>query len=76
MLILLSKEYSVFDIKERKIRKRGRGEDINRLKWGIIIQREESKVIIGLARGYNHLNSEQSREGKPTLHLKLILGKS
>lgn len=67
-------EYIIMDLKNKNIKKRGKGnKDKNRvekLKWAHIIDREGDWLAIVLGKGYNHLNSEQSRKGKPNLHFK------
>ena len=69
-----SKEYLMFDIKERKSRKRA-SDKTSQLRWSCMLDQEDNRALVALARGFNHCNKEQSREGKPTLHFKVVGGK-
>jgi hypothetical protein len=72
LLVTTPKEQVVYDLVEQAIRKRMKGNNISMLKWGQIIDRKNSIATIFLARGYNHFNQAQSKEGKPNVHFKNI----
>lgn len=74
LAITMFDEYILMDLKERAIKKRGKGNrDKNRvekLKWTHIIDRENDCLAVALGKGYNYINVDQSRLGKPNLHFK------
>lgn len=71
ILIITSQLYYLFDIDERRVKKVGSGKGIKMMKWGLILDRQQTVFLNCFAKGYNHFNNEESRTGKPTLHFKI-----
>jgi hypothetical protein len=76
LLIATCEEYILFNLGEKAIVKRGRGSKeknrIEKLKWIEVLDRQESCLAFLMVKGFNHLNEEQSKVGKPNLHFKTV----
>ena len=45
---------------------------VEKLKCGLIIDRDNKAVSIAISKGFNHHNTAQSRIGKINLHFKVV----
>jgi hypothetical protein len=72
LIVTTSREQVTYDLAEQTIRRRVRGNNIIMLKWGEIIDRRGNSASVLMAKGYNHLNPSQSKEGKPNVHFKML----
>ncbi len=71
-IIATCKEYIFFNLNSRKIEKRGKSSNLDRLKWVLITDSQDKLYCIVLVRGYNFHNPSQSKLGKPNIHFKTI----
>ncbi len=72
LLITSCREQITYDLTEQAIRRRVKGNNIVMLKWGEIMERTGNVTSVFMAKGYNHMNSQQSKMGKPNVHFKLL----
>lgn len=70
--VVTSKEYIFYDLKERAVKRRGRGNSITCMKWGEVMDYTEKYISVILIKGFNHLILTQSKGNKPNIHFKNI----
>jgi hypothetical protein len=70
--VVTSKEYIFYDLRERAVKRRGKGTSISCMKWGEVMDYTEKYISVILIKGYNHLISSQSKPNKPNIHFKNI----
>jgi hypothetical protein len=70
--VVTSKEYIFYDLKERTVKKRGKGTSIACMKWGEVMDYTDRFISVILIKGFNHLIPTQSKGNKPNIHFKNI----